>query len=284
MSKKEESQRKLLLFLLVILIISLSAWLIYSLYGYSRNPSSTKTNNIVNKKTEEKKDKEEKKTEEKDELQELVDNLMFPFEEYADYAITNNSNNYFFTEESYTFDTISIEQKVSIAILLYREKVEDADTISTYQIKKQIKEYFGREISTSLPERIIMQHTGEIFLLEGENYVSQENFNALEGIADIIQQKIVNKELLNGELIISVNFVFVCYKPGSTYDVPEEIRSNIYTDFKKENTLMIDVDYEKEESIIDAILEGDRTYTYKYHFKKGIDNNYIFDRIELEKA
>ena len=209
---------------------------------------------------------------------------MLPFKEYAGYAITNSSNNYFFTEDSYTFDTISLEQKVAIAIILCKENMEDGTTIPTYQVRKQIKEYFGREVATNLPEKIVMQHTGETFLLEDGNYVSQENYDVLSEIADIIQQKIVNKELLNNELIVSVNFVFVSYKPGSTYEIPSEIKSNIYTDFKKENTLMIDVDYEEEDNVINALLESDRTYTYKYHFKKGTDNNYTFDRIELEKA
>ena len=153
MNQKEESQRKLLLFLLVVIIVGLSGWLIYSLYGYTRTSSSTKTNKIIeNDKKEQKKKKEEKKTEEKDELQELTDKMMIPFTEYNGYVITADSNNYFFTNDSYTFDTISDEQKVAIAIIIYRETIDDENDIPSYQVrvgqvvslkdKSKAKQYF----------------------------------------------------------------------------------------------------------------------------------------------
>ncbi len=283
MNQKEESQKNLLLFLLLVLIIGLSSWLIYSLYGYTRTPSSTKTNKIINNKKKEEPKKEKSKKEEKDELQELVDKMMIPFTEYNGYVITDKYNNYFFTESNYTYETISDEQKVAIAIILYQETIDDNSTIPTYQIRKLIKEYFGKELATNLPEKVIMQHTNETYELDGSNYVTNGDYEALSELTDRIQQKIVKKELINDELIVTINFVFISYKLGSTYEIPETISSNIYTDINKERTLMIDVDYDKEETVVNSLLEGDKTYTYKYYFKKGTDNKYTFEKIVLEK-
>lgn len=283
MNQKEQSQRKLLIFLLLVLIISLSGWLIYNLYGYTRNPSSTKTNKIIENDKKKQQKKTNEKTKQKDELQELTDKMMIPFTEYNGYVITDKVNNYFFTQDSYTFDTISDEHKVAIAIILYQENNDDYETIPSYQVRKLIKEYFGREVATNLPEKVTMQHTGETFTLEDGNYVSGGDAGGLSELTDRLQQKIVNKEIVNDELIVTVNFVFISYKLGSTFDEPDLIRSNIYTDFNKERTLMIDVDYNQEDTIVDGLLEGDKTYTYKYYFKKETDNNYTFEKIVLEK-
>ena len=72
-------------------------------------------------------------------------------------------------------DTISDEQKVSMAIIIYRETID---------------------------------------------YVSLADYRGISELTDRLQQKIVKREIVNDELIISINYVFISYKPGSTYDKP----------------------------------------------------------------
>ena len=239
----EEKNKGLLILLLLVVIIGPSIWLLKSLYSFSRPTTSDDTPKQVEKKRQEEPIKEKKVETEEDKLNKLVDKMMLPFIVYNRYIISDESNNYYFKEDKYTFDTISNEEKIILAITIYQEEHDypESQTIPTYQIRKIIKDYFGREMPANFPESINMQYNFETYKLEDGNYKLVDNYGGISEIVDRIQQKIVNKEIINNELVVTVNYVFIKYSSISSYTNPDAITSNIYTDLKMNNTLMIDV-------------------------------------------
>ena len=126
-----------------------------------------------------------------------------------------------------------------------------------------------------------MPHNYEIYELKDGKYEFVDELGGFSELVNRIQQKVVNRELTDSELIVSVNYVYIQYAQGTSYNEPEKITSNIYTDFSKNKTLVVGVKYDQESSVVTALLEGNKTNTYQYHFRKIDDNNYVFDRIEL---
>ncbi len=281
MEEKEKGQKILLSIILIGLIVGLSYWLINSLKDNTLAPEqNTKTEKKVDTKNQEEKKKEEKK-EEKSPVDILTDKMMLPFIEYGRYIISNDFNDYYYKEDKYTFDTISDEEKIVLAITIYQSNHNyvNTDSIPSNEIRYIIKDYFGRELSTKLPNKVVMEYNGQIYTLQNDKYVFSDEQGVITELSNRIERKIVNKELKDDELVVSVNYLFVKYR-DLTADY-ENLRSNIYTDFTLQHTLMIDVKAEEEYETINKLIDNNKTNTYEYHFKKIDEDNYVFDRIEL---